>query len=202
MAVVDYNYCFKYIDVGCNGRISDGGVFQNCSISNALENGLLPNGTFLVGDDAFPLKSYLLKPFSGRNLSYGQKIFNYRLSRGRRVVENAFGILASKFRLFEKPLPYSPDKVVKIVRACCALHNWLRCREGSNYLQYGCIDIEDTQDGTVIEGRWRNIPITGMLNLTTNLGNRSSESARQMREKLVEYFLGAGAVPWQTRMVY
>lgn len=54
MAVVDHKYCFSYIDVGCNGRVSDGGVFRNCSLYQALEDGMLPEGHVLVGDNAFP----------------------------------------------------------------------------------------------------------------------------------------------------
>lgn len=73
MAIVDYNYCFKYIDVGYNGRISDGGVFRNCNMFVQLENSILPQGTFIVGDDAFPLKPYLLKPLSGENLTLGHE---------------------------------------------------------------------------------------------------------------------------------
>ncbi|CAH2093728.1 unnamed protein product [Euphydryas editha] len=48
MALVDDNYCFSYIDIGCNGRISDGGVFRNCNLSEALENGLLPEHHLVV----------------------------------------------------------------------------------------------------------------------------------------------------------
>jgi hypothetical protein len=48
---------------------------------------MLPHGGFLVGDDAFPLKTYLLNSYSHRSLTYKQKIFNYRLSRERRIVE-------------------------------------------------------------------------------------------------------------------
>lgn len=45
-----------------------------------------------VGDEAFPLKPYLLRPYPGRAVDSQQKrIYNYRLSRARRVVENAFG---------------------------------------------------------------------------------------------------------------
>ena len=41
LALVDYDYKFMFIDVGCQGRISDGGVYNNSSLSNAIENNLL-----------------------------------------------------------------------------------------------------------------------------------------------------------------
>ncbi|XP_050542002.1 uncharacterized protein LOC126905910 [Daktulosphaira vitifoliae] len=33
MVLVNANYCFLYTNVGCQGRISDGGVFKNTSLS-------------------------------------------------------------------------------------------------------------------------------------------------------------------------
>jgi hypothetical protein len=104
MAIVDHDYCFRYMNAGANGRNSDGGVFRQCPIYQELENNMLPDGGFLVGDDAFPLKPFLLKPHSHRSLSYAEKVFNYRLSRARGIVENAFGILVSRFRIFQKPM--------------------------------------------------------------------------------------------------
>ena len=113
MAIVDYDYKFLYVDVGCQGRISDGGVFRNTSFYDDIENDMLklPEPTQLprndgwaweqdesllpfvfVGDDAFSLTSYCMKPFPQRNLTDKKRIFNYRLSRFRRVTENAFGI--------------------------------------------------------------------------------------------------------------
>ena len=113
LALVDANYRFIYIDVGCNGRISDGGVFRNSSLSLALSENSLnmpdprivdgddsPLPYVVVADDAFPLKTYIMKPYSQRGLTPEKRIFNYRFSRARRIVENAFGILASRFRNF------------------------------------------------------------------------------------------------------
>lgn len=59
-------------------------------------------------------------------MSPEERIYNYRVSRARRVVENAFGILASKFRIFEKPITLKLETVDKVVLACCAIHNWLK----------------------------------------------------------------------------
>lgn len=68
-AIVDHDYCFRYINVGSNIINSDGGVYSVTLIHEKLENDLLPNGEFLVGDDAFPLKTYLLKPHSHKPLT-------------------------------------------------------------------------------------------------------------------------------------
>jgi hypothetical protein len=73
MAVVGPNYQFVYTDVGSNGSQSNGGVYRNCSLFETLENGLLPNNGVIVGDDAFPLKTYLMKPYPRANLAYDEK---------------------------------------------------------------------------------------------------------------------------------
>lgn len=57
MAIVDDDYCFRYINVGTNGIGSDRNIFRNCSIYNKLENNLLSNSRMIVVDAAFPLKS-------------------------------------------------------------------------------------------------------------------------------------------------
>jgi hypothetical protein len=116
LALVDANYRFVYIDVGCNGRVSDGGVFNRCTLSRALQENTInlpdaiplyessssPMPYVIVADAAFPLKDYIMKPYGGdrSRLSREQDIYNKRVSRARRVVENAFGILANRFRVF------------------------------------------------------------------------------------------------------
>ena len=108
-----------------------------------------------VGDEAFPLKPYLMHPFPGRQLdSEEKKIFNYRLSRARRVIENTFGklshsflhifvimviqihfstgILSHRWRLPFTKIVAEPPKVVILVKAMCLLHDYLRIQETSN----------------------------------------------------------------------
>ncbi|PNF20983.1 hypothetical protein B7P43_G09497 [Cryptotermes secundus] len=74
-----------------------------------------------VGDEAFELQDNFMKPYSFSVLNHERRIFNYRLSRGRRIVENFFGILVSRFTVFQKPINLSPTEVNAIVLACCTI---------------------------------------------------------------------------------
>ena len=168
MALVDANYEFIYVDIGCNNRISDGGVFRNCFLSKAIEhNDLntppprviceeikpLPYG--IVADDAFPLKENIMNPYPLRNLPHEKIIFNYHLSRSRRIVKNAFGILASRFRIFLSPMHLAPENVEKVTLASCVLHNVLREKAPACYTPPGLFDREDEHTGRVTEENWR-----------------------------------------------
>lgn len=125
MAICDANYRFIMVDIGEGGKESDGGVFSNCNFGQRLnEQSLqlpLPNalpGTsdvapyVFVGDEAFSLRPDLLRPYPGSNLSEKQSVFNFCLSRARRHIENSFGILASRFRIYRQTIHSSPAKVV------------------------------------------------------------------------------------------
>lgn len=113
MAIVDANYKFLMVDVGANGRVSDGGVLKNTLFWHKLSESQLnlpdprelpdtPNKKFpyiFIGDEAFQLLPEFMKPYNRATLTNEKRIFNYRLSRSRRVVENAFGILTKRFKI-------------------------------------------------------------------------------------------------------
>ena len=81
-------------------------------------------------------------------------IFNYRLSRARRVIENSFGILAARWRFLRRPVIAQPDRVIIFTQAAVALHNYLRTVESSVYCPPGFVDSEDGC-GNVVDGGWR-----------------------------------------------
>lgn len=213
LAVVDADYKFIYIDVGCNGRISDGGVYRNSSFSSALDKGLLgiPSAEnigskelpyVIVADDAFPLKVNLMKPYAYRGMTLERRIFNYRLSRARRISENAFGILSNRFRVFQTPMQLSVDNTEKVVLASCALHNFLRENSPSKYTPPGSFDYEDLETGLTQDGSWRSETQTLLPQIRLGGVNTYTFDAKEVREEFCSYFNSVeGSVPWQNKFV-
>ena len=81
---------------------------------------------YLVGDDIFGMQMWLQRPYPGNELSEEKRIFNYRLSRARRVIENAFGIMVARWRIFSHPIQASVEIAEAITKAAICLHNFLR----------------------------------------------------------------------------
>lgn len=109
---------------------------------NLPEDAVLPHDEsgqafphYFVGDEAFPLKRYLMRPFPKRVLNNSRRIFNYRLSRGRKTVECAFGMMTQKFQILKTAIRSTKLlNITNIVKCCCILHNFIRTREGRKYL--------------------------------------------------------------------
>jgi hypothetical protein len=137
---------FIYVNIGVNGRISDGGVFNGTKLSEALHNNTLNlpapvrlpgmeelSPYVIVADNAFPLMRNLMKPYPQRTLAHDQIIFNYRSSRARRIVENPFGILANRFRVLLNPINLCAKKTELITLTCVLPHNYLATENSNKY---------------------------------------------------------------------
>ncbi|XP_068125991.1 uncharacterized protein [Hyperolius riggenbachi] len=146
LAVADANYRFSYVDVGAQGSSSDSGIFQHSRFGVKLQEGNInlppprpwphTNGPdrplVFIGDEAFALSNHLMRPFPQRSLNPQRTVFNVRLSKARKVVECAFGIMANKWRIFHTSMMMDTANAVTIVKAACVLHNFVRDKEGIN----------------------------------------------------------------------
>ncbi|XP_067285679.1 uncharacterized protein [Pseudorasbora parva] len=212
LAVVDAQYKFVYASAGTQGRVSDAGVFAQSDLIVAMDKGLLhvppddtlPNTNVMmpymfIGDEAYPLRTDLMKPYPFRYLNMDQRIYNYRLSRARRFVENAFGILANRFRVFRTTICLNPDKVVNVLFACLCLHNFLRSQKSDAYVPPAYVDYEDANH-QLVEGEWRREGV--LQSASMGRARNPSVEAKKQRDTLCQYFVSpAGSVSWQEDMV-
>lgn len=111
-------------------------------------------------------------------------------------------LLVSRFRVFQKPIATSVPTAIQIVRAACALHNWLRSSSECNYFSPGLIDKEDVDNYTFAPSSWREEQESrGLVRLQPFPPRFSDRYARERRDNYCEYFNGIGAVPWQNTMI-
>ena len=146
-----------------------------------------------------------MKPFPGCNLPEEKDIFNYRLSRCRRTIENTFGVFAARWRIFRRPIRAKPENVERIIKACVCIHNYLMQTENAGYAPTGCIDSEDGT-GDLIPGSWRsevaNDERPALRSLARAGSNNYTNYAKQIRDNFQAYFNSpAGSVSWQLNHV-
>ena len=201
------------MDVGASGSASDATIFNDCELISGIIDGTIalpppeplpgddtPTDYFFIGDDAFPLKTWLMKPYTRATIDDDeQRIFNYRLCRARRLVENAFGILANRFQFLLGTCSQPPGTVTKMVLAACCLHNLMRIRYPQ--VQNQLLDREDALFN-VVPGEWRraNRELDGLVQ-TWKTG-REALRPKALRDYLKKYYSNPiGSVPWQDRMI-
>ena len=136
----------------------------------------------IVTDETFPLRMHLMGPYPhGKrqdSLSYDKSIFNYRLSRARRIVENTFGILAQRCRVFDRRIHMDDHNVIKIVNATCVLYN---------YLCTARMDVANVMARLNPDGQPYLQPQT-MLHELQNQGYYSTDAAQRVQRIYKDYF--------------
>lgn len=200
LAIVDANYKFIFIDVGSYGKEGDSGIFDKSNMGKLFNSGnmfpfpsKLPNSDkiapyVLVGDEAFRLHTHMMKPFSRpvASADNGKAIFNYRLSRARRVSENGFGLLSQIFRIFYTPISLKEETTDNLILVACCLHNLLRdgYLESQNNPHY---EYDQTQS----------LPVENMTPLAKT-GGFANMDGFAVRDIFMDYFNShSGRISWQ-----
>ena len=136
----------------------------------------------IVGDEAFALSQHVLRPYPSTNLDVARRMYNYRLTRARTMVEWAFGILCNKWRIFHRAIDLRPDFCDVIVKTCCILHSFVRQRDGFQF--------QDTLYECPLES-------------IKAVGTRGNVTGTAVREYFAKYFTSPlGSVPWQYEKVW
>ncbi|CAN7998384.1 unnamed protein product [Ixodes hexagonus] len=212
------------VDIDEFGSWNDSAVFRSSPIGQNMASGTLQlpepqelphTSVVLVGDEAFPLMENLMRPYPGTSLTLCEKVYNYRLSRARRVVENAFGTLAAWWRIFRQIIQAELSTVDNLVCAAVLLHNFLRTcdeeEEGGHarflYVPPAYVDHEDDSHN-VQEGQWRRDLARGKKSHSTftsveRVGsNNHTKTVRKVRDTFAAYFCTEfEEVPWQYKAV-
>lgn len=150
----------------------------------------------IVADDAFSLQAHIMKPYAKRDLSMPERVFNYRLSRARRIIENAFGIASARFRCLRRTFESGPKRVTTIVSAVCVLHNFCMRRSRRLYAPPSYIDSEE--NGVFRPGEWRLEASDGLHPHVGVPQHHPSLQAKEIQKELTEFFVTeAGEVRWQ-----
>ena len=148
--------------------------------------GGVPLPYIVIGDEAFPLKKYLMRPYprSARRLSEAERIFNYRLSRSRNTVENAFGILANTWRTYQRPFECRVQLCDKLILPTVVLHNYI------------------LEPPTEISPALGKEPTNPLVRMNVAAATNSTRVALDVRNSFMEYFMSdEGRVEWQKRVV-
>ncbi len=129
------------MDGSANDTSSDAQIFEDCGLKAAIDQRMIgfpppdcmPDDDkdtpyFFVGDNAFPLHTYMMKPYDRLELEVPERIYNYCPSHCRRVSENAFGILANRYACLLSVIKFQPKIVTNIILTATCCHNLMRMR--------------------------------------------------------------------------
>ena len=128
-----------------------------------------------MGDSAYPIDTWLMKPFTHSTSLTQQQYYNYRLCRARIVVENAYGRLAAWWRRLMKRIDMHIEIIPTVISAACILHNMCEIH-GETFQECWLHDIQSSNNAFT------------QANSMPTIGNRTGTRAKKVREGLVSYF--------------
>ncbi|XP_065433650.1 uncharacterized protein LOC135977315 [Chrysemys picta bellii] len=150
-ALVDHREHFIDINAGWPGKVHDARIFRNTCLFRKLQAGIFfPDQKITVvevempivilGDTAYPLMLWLMKPYTG-SLDSSKEQFNNWPSWCRMTVECAFGHLKGRWRSLYGKLDLANDSIPVVISACCTLHNICEGK-GERFTQAWTLEVQ------------------------------------------------------------
>lgn len=126
--IVDKKKRILWRSIKCRGGEHDSNAFKKTKLYEQLVNDyqtFIQNGFYLIGDSAYALASFLLKPFDGATPYSDEDSFNFFLSSSRIYVECCFGEIDGRWGILWKPLAFSLGRNLAVIDAVMRLHNFI-----------------------------------------------------------------------------
>lgn len=119
----------RAVDACRPGSCHDSFIWNMCRARNRYLNNYSggDQNSWLLGDSGYGLEPFLITPYKDVAAGTREHLFNKKHTSGRNIIERTIGVLKSRFRCLLGTVIYSPQRVIKIINVCCALHNI--CRE-------------------------------------------------------------------------
>ena len=143
-----------------------------------------------------------MRPYPGHDLPEDEVVFNYRLLRARRVIENKFGILVTCWRIFKRHIIAKVEKAVLLAQTACCLHNYLQQQLNGSSLSN--LADREVNGGELLPGSWRReTPGTNLSRIGQMSSNNYDRQASVVHDEFKQYFNSEnGSLEWQLRVVY
>ena len=126
-AVCDNDMLITDVYGGWPGSVHDARVFRRSPLHDRLEanlNEMCPNGSYLIGDAAYSLQTYMMTPFKDcNNLTQQQKTYNFKHSSTRMRIEHTFGLLKGRWRRLKHLDIVDLQTILNVIMTTCILHN-------------------------------------------------------------------------------
>ncbi|XP_067615356.1 uncharacterized protein [Eurosta solidaginis] len=200
----DAKYKFTGIDVAVHQNKEVGEVwttgFESKVIKGLLhlpERKFLPNSNirfpyYFVGDSTCALKPNIMRPFPDISSKYKRdniETFNWHLNRTYQKIDNTFGVIAARWKIWTTPMVMAPKKMEIVVKATILLHNFALTHDTTSYMPFGYVDRYEGD--TLIRGDWRH-DIVPLMKPRKIYANNSTKVCFNLRNILSEY-LGSTA---------
>ena len=188
-AIVDSRYRFTYMSSVCSGSTHDSVAWACSGLAIHMEKEPICKGFWIAADSAYQYRGGIVTPWSAAALSVSSEsiprdAFNFFHSSIRLHVEQAFGILVSRWGVLWTTIRFALRSASKLLSCCMPLHNY--CIENNGPPRASSLTIEEERLSTKAFARWWSA-VTHLRNSEKSQGRRRDLEHSELRDVLTSH---------------